>query len=63
MNENLEDFIYRLPDDEEEIIEDIGYFFMIMKDNYRKNQSINAVNYLLKKCVDGLDKKLKENGN
>ncbi len=60
MNEKLEDYHYILPDNEEEIIEDIGYFFMIMKDNYRKNQSINAVNYLLKKCVDGLDKKLKD---
>ena len=63
MNENLIDGGYILPDNEEEIIEDIGYFFMMMKDNYRKNQSINAVNYLLKKCVDGLDKKLKENGD
>ena len=62
MSENLIDGGYILPDNEEEIIEDIGYFFMIMKDNYRKNQSIKAVNYLLKKCVDGLDKKLKENG-
>jgi len=63
MSESLEDYQYILPDNKEEIIEDIGYFFMIMKDNYRKNQSIDVVNYLLKKCVDGLDKKLKENGN
>jgi hypothetical protein len=63
MSENLEDYPYILPDTEDEIIEDIGYFLMIMKDKKRRNQSIYAVNYLLKKCVDGLDEILRDGRN
>lgn len=60
MSENLEDY-YKLPDNEDEIIEDMEYLLLIMKMKKRQNEPIFAVNYLLKKCVDGLDEKIKEN--
>lgn len=60
MSKNLEDY-YRLPDNEDEIIEDMEYLLLIMKMKKRQNEPIFAVNYLLKKCVDGLDEKIKEN--
>ena len=46
---------------EDEIIEDMEYLLLIMKMKKRQNEPIFAVNYLLKKCVDGLDEKIKEN--
>ena len=57
MSENLEDY-YKLPDNEDEIIEDMEYLLLIMKTKKRQNEPIFAVNYLLKKCVDGLEKKI-----
>lgn len=60
MRIDLEDY-YRLPDNEDEIIEDMEYLLLIMKMKKRQNEPIFAVNYLLKKCVDGLDEKIKEN--
>ena len=57
MSENLEDY-YKLPDNEDEIIEDMEYLLLIMKMKKRQNEPIFAVNYLLKKCVDGLEKKI-----
>jgi len=57
MSENLEDY-YRLPDNEDEIIEDMEYLLLIMKTKKRKNEPIFAAIYLLKKCVDGLEKKI-----
>ena len=60
MRIDLEDY-YRLPENEDEIIEDMEYLLLIMKMKKRQNEPIFAVNYLLKKCVDGLDEKIKEN--
>ena len=60
MRIDLEDY-YKLPDNEDEIIEDMEYLLLIMKMKKRQNKPIFAVNYLLKKCVDGLDEKIKEN--
>jgi hypothetical protein len=57
MSENLEDY-YRLPDNEDEIIEDMEYLLLIMKAKKRKNEPIFAAIYLFKKCVDGLEKKI-----